>query len=61
MTQSVLNIGGPIRVTLPEPAKVTAVKVLIASAEAHGYELERKPGKLEAKWVKWAKDVRKRR
>lgn len=61
MTQAVMNIGGPIRIELPTPPKVAAVKQLIASAEAHGYELERKPGKLDKQWIKWHKEVRMRR
>jgi hypothetical protein len=59
MSQIMMNIGGPIRITLPP--KVAAVKQLVASAAVHGFELTRKPAKLDKQWVKWAKDIRKRR
>lgn len=57
MTQSVMNIGGPIRITLPTPPKVAAVKQLVASAEAHGYNLLRLPVKRKPEADEWDKTI----
>ncbi len=57
MTELSLKLNDRIRVTLPTPPTVAAVKQLMASAEAHGLTLLRLPVTRKPEADEWDKTI----